>query len=168
MDLIIEKAKPADAEAILEFTRIVGAETDNLSYGAEGIGFSTEQEIAHIESLENSETGIFLVAKDGNEIVGTASFQTYPKKRVAHRGVFGISVKKDHWNRGVGTKLTEKALEFAKNTAHAKIVSLEVRSDNLAAIHLYEKFGFQKIGTFKGFFLIEGEMVDLDIMELFF
>ena len=32
MDLIIEKAKPADAEAILEFTRIVGAETDNLSY----------------------------------------------------------------------------------------------------------------------------------------
>ena len=76
-----------------------------------------------------------------------------------------MSVRKAYWNRGVGTQLMEKILEFAKESAGADIVSLEVRSDNAAAIHLYEKFGFEKIGTFRGYFKIDGELIDFDIME---
>lgn len=79
----------------------------------------------------------------------------------------GISVLKEYWNCGIGTRLLNSILDFAKNTAKSEIVSLEVRSDNIAAIHLYEKFGFKKIGTFKGFFKINGELIDYDIMELF-
>lgn len=47
-----------------------------------------------------------------------------------------------------------------------KILSLEVRSDNKSAIHLYENLGFQKIGTFKGFMEVDGLLIDFDIMEL--
>lgn len=63
--------------------------------------------------------------------------------------------------------LMEHILDFAKNVAKSEIVSLEVRSDNEAAIHLYRKFGFEKIGTFKGYFKIADELIDFDIMELF-
>ncbi len=50
--------------------------------------------------------------------------------------------------------------------AYTEILSLEVRSDNVRAIRLYEKYGFQKIGQFKGFFKINGEYVDFDLMNL--
>ena len=167
MDYSIEKARAADAEAILAFTGKCGAETDNLSFGAEGIPITPEQETAFLAALEHSETGVFLVARAGAEIIGTANYTAFPKKRMAHRGEFGLSVGKAYWNRGVGTALLARLLDFAKNTAKSEIVSLEVRSDNAAAIHLYEKFGFEKIGTFRGYFKIGGEYVDFDLMELF-
>ena len=47
-----------------------------------------------------------------------------------------------------------------------KVLSLEVRSDNDRAIHLYDSLGFQKIGTFKHFMEIDDQAIDFDIMEL--
>ena len=167
MEIKIERAKAADAKAILDFTKVCGGETDNLSFGENGIQISLEEEEQYIASLENSDKNVFYVARDGEEIVGTGSFSAFQQERMAHRGEFGISVRKSHWNRGIGTKLLEKILDFAKNTAEAEIVSLEVRSDNKSAIHLYSKFGFEKIGTFRGYFKVNGELVDFDIMELF-
>ena len=35
MEITIEKASPADAAAFLEFLKIAGAQTDNLTFGAE-------------------------------------------------------------------------------------------------------------------------------------
>lgn len=62
-------------------------------------------------------------------------------------------------------KKMEKLLDFAKNIAKSEVVSLEVRSDNQRAINLYQKFGFEKIGHFKGYFKIDNELIDFDIME---
>lgn len=166
-EIKIEKASREDAEAILDFLKICGAETDNLSFDGNGLPISVEQERAFIASLENSDKSVFFVARDGDEIVGTANYSVFPGKRMAHRGELGVTVRKSHWRRGIGTMLMERALDFAKNTAGSEIVSLEVRSDNAAAVRLYEKFGFEKIGTFIGYFKIDGKLVDFDIMELF-
>ena len=166
MSILIDKAKAEDAQALLDFTKICGSETDNLSFGNEGILMSVEEEAAYLGSLQNSDTDIFLVAKDGDEIVGTANYSAFTRNRFSHRGTLGISVRKAYWNQGIGTMLMTEILDFAKNIAKSEIVSLEVRSDNEPAIHLYKKFGFEKVGTFRGFFKINGEMIDYDIMEL--
>ena len=168
MSIRIAKAKAEDAEAVLAFSRICGAETDNLSFGAEGLPVSIEQEAAFLSSVENSDTGAFFVARDGEEVVGTASYSVFPGTRMAHRGEFGLSVRQSHWNRGIGTLLLQHILDFAKDTAKSGIVTLEVRSDNEAAIHLYEKFGFVRTGTIRGYFKIDGQLVDFDSMELIF
>lgn len=47
-----------------------------------------------------------------------------------------------------------------------EIIELQVRSDNAVAIHLYEKFGFQKFGTHKSFFKIGKEEISFDYMYL--
>jgi len=138
MAIIIEKAKTTDAEAILNFTKICGSETDNLSFGECGIPVSVENEASYIASIENSDTDIFFVARDGKEIVGTGNYSSFPKKRMAHRGEFGIFVRKSYWNQGVGTMLMEHILDFAKNVA--------------------------RIGTFRGYFKIGEELIDFDIM----
>ena len=41
--VIVERARPEDAAELLEFTKIIGAQTDNLTYGSEGVGASVEQ-----------------------------------------------------------------------------------------------------------------------------
>ena len=49
----------------------------------------------------------------------------------------------------------------------SEIIFLEVRSDNEQAIALYKKFGFEKIGEFKGFFKINGKNIDFHLMNLY-
>ena len=46
-------------------------------------------------------------------------------------------------------------------------ITLEERRSNQSAIHLYEKYGFEKFGTFKGYMKIRGEHIDFDFMNLY-
>lgn len=168
MEIIIREAQKEDAQAILELSRIFGSETDNLTFGEEGLSVSVEQEEEYLLSMSKSEQDVFYIAFQDGEPVGMASYSTCRSPRMSHRGTFGISVRKSAWGLGIGSILLEKLLYFAKNTAKADIVSLEVRSDNERAIRLYKKFGFEKTGCFKGFFKIHGELIDFDLMEKFF
>ena len=164
MRIIIEKATPADAANILEYLKQIGGETDNLTFGTEGLPFSVEAEAAYIAQLENSHDEIMLVAKDHGKIIGNASLNRLPR-RMRHRGDFSVSVLKAYWNQGVGTQLLREILTFAKENAF-EMIDLQVRSDNLQAIHLYKKFGFQKIGTHPAFFKIGNQPVSFDYMCL--
>lgn len=163
-DIEIVHAKGQDAEALLEYLKIVGSETDNLSFGAEGVLLEVEEERKYLDQQTKSLNDIQLLAKANGEIIGTASL-IRKKKRMSHRAEFGISVKKAWWNCGVASTLMEYILEFAKSTGVEQI-NLEVRSDNKRAITLYKKFGFHKLCTFPGFFKIDGELIDFDFMNL--
>lgn len=167
MQLVIRKATPEDAESVLEYCKIIGGETDNLTFGPEGVFNATvEGEREYLERVYSSRRDIYLIAQLNGEIVGSCHLSGYSKQRLAHRAEIGLSVKKSLWRQHIGTRLLEAVLDFARGTAHTEIVSLEVRSDNAAAISLYRKFGFEKVGTFRGFMKINGEYVDCDIMRL--
>lgn len=84
---------------------------------------------------------------------------------MSHRAELGISVLKRYWNNGIGSALMEKIIDYAKQH-DIEIINLEVRSDNMSAIHLYEKYGYKKTGTIPAFFKINKEYVDFDIMSL--
>lgn len=167
MGLIIEKARPEDAAALLACLNQVGGESDNLTFGAEGMPFTVEEEDDFLRSMENSQNAAMFVAKLDGKVIGNASFSSSPRERLKHRGELAVSVLKEAWGMGVGTKLMEAVIDFARNTAQVEIIHLEVRSDNIRAIKLYEKFGFQKIGTFHGFMKIDGKLVDCDLMNLY-
>ncbi len=55
--------------------------------------------------------------------------------------IAGIAVKPEFRNQSIGTQLTEKALEYFKKNGCKKII-LEVSNNNINAVKLYEKFGF--------------------------
>ena len=167
MEYIITRALPEDAEELLALLKQVGEESDNLSFGPEGLPFTVEEEQAFLAQLQTSATSAFFVAKKEGKIVGNASFTGLTGPRLNHRGELGMSVLKSEWGKGVGSALVEAVIHFAKNTARAEILSLEVRSDNVRAIRLYEKYGFERIGQFKGFFKVNGEFVDFDLMNLY-
>lgn len=164
MEITIERASPSDAEAILAYLKTVGGETENLTFGEEGLPFSVEEESDYIRSMEASTDDIMLLAKHNGMVVGDASLHRMPR-RMQHRGDLGTAVIKDYWNMGIGSRLLTEIISFAKANGFA-VIDLQVRSDNLAAIHLYEKFGFVKIGTHPSFFKIDSEDVSFDYMCL--
>ena len=164
MNITIERAKPSDAAALLAYLQQVGGETDNLTFGAEGLPFSVEAEAEYLAQLEHSHDEIMLVAKENGVIVGNASLNRMPR-RMSHRGDFSVSVVKEYWNKGIGGRLLTEIISFAKDNDF-EIIELQVRSDNLSAVHLYEKFGFRKIGTHPAFFKLKDEYVPFDYMVL--
>ena len=164
MDIVVERAKSQDASEILEFLKQIGKETDNLSFGEEGLSFFPESEASYIRQIENSSDEIMLVAKENGKIVGSASLTRLPR-RMSHRGDFSVSVLREYWNNGIGGKLLCAVIDFAKQQAF-EIIDLQVRSDNLQAIHLYEKYGFKKVGAHPAFFKIGKEKISFDYMFL--
>ena len=105
-----------------------------------------------------------LLAKENGKIVGSSSLARL-SGRMSHRGEIAVTVLKQYWNRGIGRQLMQKVIDFATENAF-EVIDLQVRSDNIAAIHLYEKMGFKKMGSHPSFFKIKGEKISFDYMYL--
>lgn len=163
-DFYIKEATPEDAEKLIAFLAEVGGETDYLSFGKEGMPIPIEVEAKYIQSMKEEEHSILYLAWKDGEIVGDASLNGFPR-RMSHRAEFGISVAKAEWSRGIGSALLQRIVEYAK-THGIELINLEVRSDNKHAIHVYEKYGFQKIGTSPSYFKIGEKYFDFDLMVL--
>ena len=53
MEITISRATAADAEDLLRHLKAAGAETDNLSFGKEGVPITVEAEENYLKNLEN-------------------------------------------------------------------------------------------------------------------
>ena len=167
MNIIYREAEPSDAGKFLEYSKIVGSETDNLTFGAEGLSLTISQEADFIRKFAGNPGSIMIVAFDEGELIGTGAVSVVSgKPRFAHRREIAISVRKDYWGKGIGTGIMNVLMDFARKSG-AEVLELEVRSDNEAAISLYKKFGFEKIGTNEKFFKINGEFFAADYMNLY-
>ena len=70
-----------------------------------------------------------------------------------------ICIAPPHQHRGHGARLVTQLLEIAR-TAHARTALLEVRVSNNAAFRLYDKLGFNEIGTRRGYYPAHGGRED--------
>ena len=91
--LVIERARAEDGAALLQYLKIIGGETNNLSFGPEGVPLSVEAEEAYLRAQEGSADNVQYLARADGEIIGTASLNRKPN-RMRHRGEFGISLKR--------------------------------------------------------------------------
>ncbi len=162
--IVIRKARPEDAEAILAYLRRIGGETDNLSFGAEGLPLSVYQERDYLEGLSSDKKSVLFTAWKDGVLIGDGSLSQLPR-RMSHRAELGISVVRSEWGHGVGSLLMERLVEFAKASG-TELVHLEVRADNERAIRLYERFGFRTVGVFPAYFKIQNDYHDFRIMVL--
>ncbi|EQD38772.1 GCN5-related N-acetyltransferase domain protein [mine drainage metagenome] len=80
-------------------------------------------------------------------------------KKTRHTASLGIAIKKGHREKGIGTTMIIKAIEWCKFN-NIKKLNLEVFSSNFRAIRLYKKHGFVIEGRKKMQFNIDGKYVD--------
>jgi putative acetyltransferase len=123
-----------------------------------------EQSVAFYRSLASAGFPHFL-AVDGDQVLGWVDVSPQFGESRSHIGVLGIGLIPRVRYQGIGARLMQAAIEKAWSKGLTRI-ELTVRSDNMGAKALYEKFGFQTEGTLRRGFRIDGEYFDAHIMAL--
>ena len=103
------------------------------------------------------------VALDGERLVGWADFIPPEKESLRHAASLGMAVVKEYRGQGIGqallTAVTEAALAFGFTR-----LELEVFANNISAIGLYEKHGFEVEGLKRKARFVDGEYYDIQVM----
>jgi putative acetyltransferase len=114
---------------------------------------------------ENTQSVYTLVGIIDERIVGMVSVVTFPERpRRKHVGVIAVCVDGDWQGKGVGAALMRAIVDLADNWLNLTRLELEVYADNEAAIHLYERFGFEVEGILRRHAFRDGEYVDSKVM----
>jgi putative acetyltransferase len=114
---------------------------------------------------ENTQSVYTLVGIIDERIVGMVSVVTFPERpRRKHVGVIAICVDGDWQGKGVGAALMRAIVDLADNWLNLTRLELEVYADNEAAIHLYERFGFEVEGILRRHAFRDGQYVDSKVM----
>lgn len=116
MQIDIRLVRPEDAAQIIEYAKIVGAETDCLILDENGMpGLTIEKEADLLRQLPTEHSAIY-GAFCGTLPIGIANIQGSNRERIAHRASIGISVRRDYWRQGIGSRLMEALITFAERS----------------------------------------------------
>lgn len=164
-NLKIEQVSIEDAGSVVDFLNAVAGETDFLTFGFGEFPLSVEDEATTIQDCIEKNTCLMLVAKMNGKIVSQLFLSVSLQPRLAHIGDIGISVSKQYWGMSIGTQMIVTAIEWAKRKKLTKL-QLQVRTDNVGAIHLYRKLGFNIEGTISRAIKINDVFFDEFVMGL--
>jgi ribosomal protein S18 acetylase RimI-like enzyme len=94
---------------------------------------------------------VSLVARVGGEVVAFVIGRMEQEGGVLFGHIFTLETLPQQRRRGIATKLLcELEILFAERGAAES--RLEVREDNAAAINLYEKLGYKRMGRLEGYY----------------
>jgi RimJ/RimL family protein N-acetyltransferase len=171
--VVIREARVEDAkELIAHITAIADDPISEVLLWPGEFQLSLEQERQWITTSLEAEHSTVLVAevteddRAGNKIVGVLSCAGGEHRGNHHTTTLGITIHKDWRNQGIGRKLMEQAIAWAKGTGVIKRIQLGVTATNAAAIHLYEKLGFKKEGLRRRGMFKNGRFYDTWLMGL--
>ena len=123
-EIELRNAELKDAEALLNYLKVT----------------NTESKYLICESL------LLLAFEDGKHIGNCSLMSVGTSTRYKHRCTIAIALYKAYCGRGIGRLMLETVLSEAKKLGYGQ-AELEVVTENLGAIALYESVGFVKCGV---------------------
>jgi ribosomal-protein-alanine N-acetyltransferase len=108
----------------------------------------TKKQISQLLSDYNS---LSLIAREGPEIVGFIIAVICPGRKANRGHVVTIDVSPSQRRRGTGTMLL-KEMERIFKSKFVDVSFLEVREDNVAALSLYRKLGYKRVGKLENYY----------------
>ena len=105
-----------------------------------------------------------IMTATGAKVIGIGGLHVAHKARARHSASISLIVHTDYQAKGIGRRILEKLLELADKWLLLKRVELEVSTDNIVAIHLYESFGFVTEGHKKYTYTKDGGFGDTLMM----
>ena len=123
---------------------------------------SNEQWINRVTPSKNA----FMVgAFDGANLIGVAGFSQAHKEKTKHKSyLWGVFVKEEYRGKHVATHILNKLVNFASENLEISQIQLTVGSENIAAISLYRKIGFNAYGTEIDAIRVNGKSYDEALM----
>ena len=134
VDIIIEKMTKDDIESVTQIEQEV-------------YGKHHWSKTSFYDEMSNNLAKSYSAKNQTGELVGYAG--TWHIIDEGH--ITTIAVKKEYQRNHIGEALMNKIIEDCYKN-NVKYLTLEVRASNSPAIKLYEKYGFQSLGTRKGYY----------------
>jgi len=157
----IRRATESDWDAIWKIFHAVVREGDTYSYDPE-----TTQEQGR--ALWMTPQGTTYVACEGDQVVGTYLLRPNQPGLGSHVANAGYMVAPGEAVRGVGRAMCEHSLEEARRAGFLAMQFNFVVSTNTRAVALWQKMGFQIVGTLpKAFRHRQLGLVDAYVMHRF-
>ncbi|WP_102142293.1 ribosomal protein S18-alanine N-acetyltransferase [Mycobacterium hubeiense] len=94
----------------------------------------------------------YVAARADDKLVGYAGISRLGRKPPYEYEIHTIGVDPAYQGQGIGRRMLSDLLDFAGDG----VVFLEVRTDNEAAIALYQSMGFVKVGVRKRYYRASG------------
>lgn len=142
VNYVIQEIEPHHDVRVCEIIEMVGRE-----YGAIGEGFGPSDSEVQAMSLyyTNETSSRYLVANIGNKLVGGSGISSFNNsfEICELRKLFLLPESR---GLGIGKKLIEECLAYAKNKGYKKCY-LDTLKSMTSAIALYEKLGFRHLDS---------------------
>lgn len=162
-EVIIEEAKPSDAQALIDLLSKVSTETDFI-VSEDTLSLNDMQ--LFLQARMEVVNEICLIVRVGSELAGVLNISSTTASQTNHIGDVFIALQEKYWGHGLGSLLMEVALDWAKQTPMIRRLELAVQARNSRAVHLYEKFDFEIEATKKrGVKTKDGEFLDVYLMS---
>ncbi len=127
-------------------------------------GFSLEQTRDFLKRVvDDALPQVMAVVEE--EVVGFCDILPNPAKGFTHVGRLGMGVRFEWRRQGIGRRMLDACLSLARKAGIEK-VELEVFSDNVGAIRLYDSFGFSQEGLKVRGRKLENQYQDVKLMAL--
>lgn len=136
--LIIRRAEEGDAKVM--------AQLDTICFAMPW------SEKSFLHEITENDLALYLAAEVGGILVGYAGIWAI----IDEGHITNVAVHPDYRRKGIAKALMEVMLENCREEG-ILYQTLEVRPSNLAALRLYESFGFQAVGRRKGYYEDNGE-----------
>ena|ERR1700730_8651363 len=157
----IRPARESDAASTRDAVKAVAAEK---WYLATVDGFSLKQTRAFLKRVvDGSLPQVLAVVED--QVVGFCDILPNASIGFTHVGRLGMGVRLEWRRQGIGRRMLGNCLSLARNAGIEK-VELEVFSDNIAAVRLYDSFGFRPEGLKVRGRKLEGRYQDVVLMAV--
>ena len=164
--LVLREAELEDAKDMLRYIRQVSQESENLTFTANEFNVTVEKQEEILKNSNESLNDLYLLGLIDNEIVSSINYVGGKRSRIKHFGEFGMAVRKEKWNLGIGGLMIDALFDWAERTKIIRKINLKVRIDNEAAVHLYENKGFKTEGKISRGFSTNSGFVDLVCMGI--
>ncbi len=162
VQLIVRAQRPDDWQALYDIREQSGVRPNVLALPFENPEDTRERVMHHTPS------GRRLVAEarlsDGTTLIVGNLGLFQDTLSGAERASLGIQIHEDYQEIGVGSALMTSICDLADNWLNLHRIDLDVFTDNVRAIALYQKFGFEIEATARRFAFRNGEYFDAYVM----
>ena len=135
-----------DAEGMISYLRQTSGETSFMARYEDEVTMTADEEGAFLSAILDDPKAVMIAAFVNGQLVANVGLsKVAPREKYAHRAVLGISIIKDYWGLGLGAAMMQAATDAAKAMGYEQL-ELEVVTENLRAVALYQRFGFVTFG----------------------
>jgi len=152
-----------DVTARHEFFVVLSLAQTGMVHTEQEIEFHAYETHDKIVDFLKNKRGFWLVALDGEKIIGEIDITIKNLIRIRHNGALTVGILPEYQGMGLGTLLMEQALIWARQHKITRL-ELSVFASNRKAQNLYIKFGFVLEGIRKNFLRHEDGSLEDDII----